>query len=329
VAELLREGDRVTGARLRDERSAAQGEVRASVIINATGPWCDTVRQLEAPAAAPVLRLTKGVHVVVPQARVGNQHAIIFTSPLDGRVMFILPWNEWTYIGTTDTDSAAAPDAVTADETDLVYLLRSANAMFPGAHLGPEDVVSSWAGLRPLLAADPSAAASLLSREHRILRGPLGMLTLAGGKLTTFRPMAAEGVDRAMEALGLTPHAGEPRSKREPLPGGEAVVSLEMRRACRALGLSSETVQYLVGQYGRELDALHRLCREHPELRNPLHPEHPAIAAQVVFGIEQEFACTAADILERRTRLALETRDHGEAARPAVERILLERGGLS
>ncbi|HEV8613739.1 MAG TPA: glycerol-3-phosphate dehydrogenase [Gemmatimonadales bacterium] len=330
VAELLREGDSVTGARLRDEHTGAQGETRARIIINATGPWTDAVRQLEAPGAAPILRLTKGVHLIVPQARIGNQHAILFTSPLDGRVMFVLPWNEWTYVGTTDTDSTAVPDAVTADETDLVYLLRSANAMFPGAHLGPEDVVSSWAGLRPLLGADPGAPASLLSREHRILRGPLGMLTIAGGKLTTFRSMARDVVDRAMQELDVKSEESGQRSKTEPLPGGEAAVSVELRRAGRTLGLSSETVQYLVRQYGTEIVALYRLCRERPELRNPLHPEHAAIAAQVVFGIEQEFACTAADILERRTRLALETRDHGDAARPAVERLLLERrGGLS
>jgi glycerol-3-phosphate dehydrogenase len=335
VAELLREGegggDRVSGARLRDEQTGAQGEVRAAVIINATGPWCDKVRQLEAPAAAPILRPTKGVHLVVAQARIGNRHAIIFTSPLDGRVMFILPWNEWTYIGTTDTDATVAPELVGPEEADLVYLLRSANALFPGAHLQPEDVIASWAGLRPLLAAEPGAPASLLSREHRILRGPLGMLSIAGGKLTTFRPMAREVVDRALAELGRKDAIGEQRSRIEPLPGGESEVSPAQRQAGRALGLSTESVQYLIRQYGSEVELLYQLCRQRPELVNPLHPEHAAIAAQVVFGIEAEFARTAEDILQRRTRLALETKDHGAAARPTIERLLLESlggGGL-
>ena len=325
VTALLSEGDRLAGARLRDDLSGTEGELRARVIINAAGPWSDAIRRLEDPTAAPLLRLTKGSHVVVPQARVGNRHAIIFTSPLDRRVMFILPWEQWTYIGTTDTDSTGDPESVTADRNDLVYLLRSANAMYPGARLTEEDVVASWAGLRPLFASNPARSPAQVPREHHIVRGSRGMLTIAGGKLTTFRVMARDTVDRAVRELGERRPDGRTLSRSTPFPGGEAAVTEGFRPQGIELGLSEATVTHLLKQYGAETPALFGLCRQHPELRASLHPEHPAIAAQVVFARQREFACTEADVLERRIHFTTETRDHGTAARDAV-RALLARG---
>ena len=329
VLALRIEGGRVAGARVRDELAGGETEIRARVVVNATGPWCDAIRQLEDPAAVPVLRPTKGAHLVVPRSRVGNRHAIIFTSPLDGRVMFILPWEAWTYIGTTDTDAPPVPERAAADQADILYLLRSANAVFPAARLSEEDVVATWAGLRPLLAADPTVPASRISREHRIVAGPAGMLTIAGGKLTTFRPMAREVVDQVARLLGSRPAAGRSLSASVPLPGGEARVLGTFRNPGLELGLPEATVDYLVRQYGAEVPALYALCRQQVELKDPLHPDHAAIGAQVVFAVQRELACTAEDVLERRTRLALETRDRGAAARAGVERLLSAERRLS
>ena len=322
VTALLNEGERVTGARVRDELDGQTAEVRATVVVNASGPWVDQVRRLEDPSCPPLLRLTKGSHVVVPQRRVGNRHAVIFTSPLDGRVMFVLPWDQWTYIGTTDTDAPADPARVTAAPEDLMYLLRSANSLYPQARLGEEDVVASWAGLRPLLAADPSNAPSQLSREHRIARGKQGMLTIAGGKLTTFRRMGMQVVDQVGRQLGRPVADGKGRSDSQPLPGGEAVSAEGFRRDGSELDLPDATVDLLLRQYGGETPALYALCRQRPELRRPLHPEHAAIGAQVVFAVQREFARTTEDILSRRTRLDLETLDRGAAARPIVAELL-------
>ena len=328
VLALRFDAGRVAGARVRDALSGEEADLAARVVINATGPWCDAVRRLEDPSAAPLLRPTKGSHVVVPRARIGNRHAVIFTSPLDGRVMFILPWGELTYLGTTDTDSPSDPERIVADADDVLYLLRSANAIFPGAHLTEADVVASWAGLRPLLAAAPNAPASQLSREHRIVAGPAGMLTIAGGKLTTFRPMAQAVVDQAARLLGHR-SPGRSLSRSVALPGGEARVFDSFRAPGLELGLPEATVDYLLRQHGAEIPAIYALCRQVPELKDPLHPEHPAIAAQVPFAIEREFACTAQDFLERRTRLTLETRDHGQAARAGVERLFSAHRRLS
>ncbi len=137
---------------------------------------------------------------MVPRERMGNHEAITFTSPLDGRVMFVLPWGAWSYIGTTDTDTAESPDEVRASSEDIRYLLRSANSRFPNAHLGEEDVVATWAGLRPLI-EDGAIGATAVSREHVIADGPGGMVTVAGGKLTTYRLMAAQVVDHVVKRL--------------------------------------------------------------------------------------------------------------------------------
>ena len=326
VTALLREDGRISGARLSDSLSGEVGETHASLVLNAAGPWVDQIRRLEDPAAQPILRPTKGSHIVVPQPRIGNRHAVIFTSPVDGRVMFVLPWGRWTYIGTTDTDAAPDPDAVELEHRDLVYLLRSANALYPAARLAESDVIASWSGLRPLLAADPSTAPSRVSREHRVVRGPSGMLTVAGGKLTTFRVMARETVDRALRELGVS-YNGRSLSDTQPLPGGEAAVTDTFRREGAELGLAEETVTLLLQSYGAETPALFTLCRQRPELRARLHAEHPAIAAQVVFAVQREFARTAEDVLSRRTHLAFETSDRGAAARPAVEALLAATAG--
>jgi glycerol-3-phosphate dehydrogenase len=315
----------IHGAYVRDELSGATGEVRARLVVNAAGPWADAIRRLEDPGAAPLLRPTKGVHVVVPRTRIGNRNAVIFTSQVDGRVMFVLPWGPWTYVGTTDTDSPLGPDAVTVDESDVLYLLRSVNALFPSARLEHSDVIASWAGLRPLLAAKPSAPASAISREHRIVRGPRGLYTIVGGKLTTWRRMAAELTDRLVKALGRHEHGrGRALSETEPLPGGETAVLDGFRGPGLELGLSEATVEHLLNHFGAEVPAIHKLCRERPELATSLHPEHPAIAAEVLFCVQREFVMTADDLLARRLHLTTETRDHGDAARPRVMELLAE-----
>lgn len=309
----------VAGAYVKDGFSGEEGEVRARLIVNATGPWADEVRRFEDPVAQPLLRLTKGIHVVVPRKRVGNRHGVIFASPVDGRVMFVLPWGEWTYIGTTDTDTRDAAEEPTVDEADVIYLLRSTNALFPSARLGSGDVVASWAGLRPLLAGDPAIHASAVSREHRIVRGSGGVFTIVGGKLTTWRAMAAEMTDQIVKTLADNHHrAPKNASKTVPLPGGETAVFDGFRAGGLELGLTEATVNHLLSHFGAETPGIYKLCRERPDLLERLHPEHPAIGAEVIFAAEREYAMTADDVLARRLHLTTETQDHGAAA---VERV--------
>ncbi|HEX4628036.1 MAG TPA: glycerol-3-phosphate dehydrogenase/oxidase, partial [Gemmatimonadales bacterium] len=224
VTALLKPDGRTSGAFLRDGLTGQPHTVRALVVVNASGPWVDRVRRLDEPAAQPLLRLTKGAHIVVARQRVGHTRAVTLMSPLDGRVMFVIPWGDLSYIGTTDTDEDASPEEVRATARDVIYLLRSANAFFPQARLSPRDVIATWAGLRPLLRPTRAVAPSQASREHRVVESPSGLVTIAGGKLTTHRVMARDVVDRVayrLRALDGRPRAPRAPTDRMPLPGGE------------------------------------------------------------------------------------------------------------
>lgn len=324
VTGLTRDHDRITGAVVRDVRTGREATLRASMVVNATGPWGDQIRRLEDPRAPRLLRLTKGTHAVVSRERLGNHEAITFASPLDGRIMFILPWGEWSYIGTTDTDTAESPDEVRASSEDVRYLLRSANSRFPNAHLSEEDVVATWAGLRPLI-EDGALGAGAVSREHIVIDGPGGMVTVAGGKLTTYRLMAAQVVDHVVkrlnaEAMGTwPPDAG---TDREPLPGGESAGLGSIRTQGLDSGIDVATVEHLLRHYGTEAAGIFNLMRSEPGLADRLQPDHPAVAAEVLHAARKEFARSVADVLMRRMHLFYETRDQGAAAAARTAELL-------
>ncbi len=330
VRALERTAGRVVGAQLEDRLGGERAVLRASVVVNATGPWADRVRVLEDSGATPLLQPTKGIHIVVERSRLDHRDAIVFTSPIDGRVLFILPWGELSYIGTTDTDTTEAPDRLTVSTDDIVYLLRSANARFPNARLGIEDVRASWAGLRPLVAERERRAASSRSREHAIVYGSGGMITVVGGKLTTYRAMAAEVVNRAARELrarnGHT-RADGPRTDEEPLPGGEAADLGQFRERGLELGMAPETVEHLLRHYGTEAAGIYNLGAGERRLLRRVSPPHPAIEAEVVHAVRRELAQTVEDVLVRRVHIYYETADRGvPAARRVAELMARERG---
>jgi glycerol-3-phosphate dehydrogenase len=331
AVESLNQADgRVQGATLHDRLTGQSTSVHARVVVNATGPWCDEVRRLEDPAATPILRPTKGVHVMVRRDRLGHEAAITLTSPIDGRVMFVLPWGDFSYIGTTDTDATEHPDQLRATEDDIVYLLRSANAAFPNAHLDERDVLATWAGLRPLIAPPAALGASRIPREHLILQGRGGMLTIAGGKLTTFRSMAAELVDRVeatLHELDGRPRVPRPPTADEPLPGGEVQDLEPLGRAGLELGLFIETVDHIVRTYGTECSAVFNLVRERRELAAPLLAGYPAIEAEVIHVARRELAQRVDDVLVRRIHPYYEGPDHGLGAARRTAELLAEELG--
>jgi len=183
---------RASGAVVRDMRGDATANVSARLIVSATGPW--------------QAKGTKGSHIIVARSRVGNQSAVTMTSPDDGRVMFVLPSGETTLVGTTDIYTAETPDDVSASPAEIAYLLRAANAYFPHAALSADDVIGTWAGIRPLATAPAGTSPSSISREHRISRDKAGVVVVTGGKLTTYRAMAAEVVNHIELALSRRPH---------------------------------------------------------------------------------------------------------------------------
>ena len=286
VTEIIRDGAKAVGVVARSQHTGESGEIRARVVVNATGVWQNT---FDSGERASGMHGSKGAHIGVPRERVGNLDALTLISAVDGRVMFCLPAGPQTIIGTTDTWTDESPETVHASAADVDYLLRSANAYFPRAQLTPDDVVSAWAGIRPL-ASGQGANPSAVSREHSIVTDGSGVINVTGGKLTTYRSMAAEIVDRVQEALGR--ERSEAPTDSVELPGAD------------------------------RLKEIARLQREDASLAKPLVEGLVYTGAHLVYGVSSEMAQTLSDLLIRRTHLAFETRDHGKSVAPRVADIV-------
>src|SRR5688572_30727185 len=222
-----RNDGRITGVTVRDRLANKTWSVGCKAVVLAAGAWTDEmIRRFEIPMERPLLRRTKGVHIVVPRERLPLARAITLISPVDGRVMFAIPWRERTVLGTTDTDFTGSADEVAADAADVKYLCDSGNGYFPGAALTPDDVIATWAGLRPLIAAPPNVDESEISREHEVFTKSDGLVIIAGGKLTTYRRMAREAVGKTLELLheiGEDIDAKNVTTKDRPLPGAVGI----------------------------------------------------------------------------------------------------------
>ncbi|HXV85241.1 MAG TPA: glycerol-3-phosphate dehydrogenase/oxidase [Gemmatimonadales bacterium] len=320
----------VRGVHATDVLTGTPLTIRALVVANVTGPWADDLRgQLGDP---PALRRTKGAHVAVPRERLGNHEALTITSPLDGRVMFVVPWGDLSYIGTTDTDTDVGPDDVRATADDVVYLLRSANAYFPDARLGTADVRSTWAGLRALVARGPATEPGAVSREHQVVENEQGLVSVLGGKLTTYRSMAAEAVDliaRRLHTLDGRPTARRPPTDREPLPGGEMRDLDVLAHDLQLQGIPTAVADRLVHTYGSEATAVARLAQTAPALSEPIAPGHPSVRAELVHAVNREMAMTLSDLLIRRTQVFHEAPSRGRPEAPALADLVTSELGWS
>lgn len=322
VCEIVHEGGRAVGAVVQDAFGSGSTTVRAACLVNAAGPWSTAIRRMDQPDAPPAVQGTKGVHLAVDADRVGNRGAVTLLSVIDGRVMFVLPFGALTIVGTTDTKTTAAPEDVRASRADVAYLLESVNAAFPAARLTEADVVSAWAGIRPLSASvketgtDPAS----LSREHSIETSPGGVVTVSGGKLTTYRSMAVEVVDAVERALGRTVTA--PVTQSLLLPGGALGPTDGVVNATASRVGSPGIARRLVRAYGDRWPAVLAYAESDPSLAQPLVDGLPYVGAEVRYAAEQEMACTVADVLMRRMQLAFETRDAGRSAAPRVAALL-------
>jgi glycerol-3-phosphate dehydrogenase len=194
ISRLLQESEKIVGVEVMDEITGQTLNVRSRWVVNSTGPWSDRFLKSNLDTAKPRLRLTKGVHLVLPSEKIPIAHACVMLAPTDGRVTFLIPWNGVLLLGTTDTDFTGDPTDVRTSQEDVTYLLKVANYYFPDARLTSNDVISTFAGLRPLL-DDQQKHPSSVSREHTIFTERDGLVSLAGGKLTTYRKMSSEVVD--------------------------------------------------------------------------------------------------------------------------------------
>jgi glycerol-3-phosphate dehydrogenase len=318
VTDLLGDG-RVTGAVVADEMTGQRFEVRARAVVNAAGVWADRVTRLagsHVPGSSDGsdgsgggrLRPSKGVHLVFAPGAVQTTAALVTPSGADdGRFVFIIPWEDRVYAGTTDTAYQGDLDHPAVDALDRDYILGAVARSFPG--VTESHVVASWAGLRPLLSQDEDlgdARTSDLSRNHAIFTKPPGLFTITGGKLTTYRAMAEDLVDRVAAALG---DARPGRTRRIPLGlHGSAAAAVRLARAEVArLGLPPRTAARLVQRYGDDWAEAARLISEDRSLGEPVVSTLPVLGVEVVLARSREMALTDSDVYVRRTRLT--TRD--------------------
>jgi glycerol-3-phosphate dehydrogenase len=308
VQDLTGEGS-VTGARVEDRITGSTFHVRARVTVNATGAWADRVNGL---AARPSRRLrpSKGVHVVLERRRVPIRCAVMVPSAAhDGGLVFAIPWGPRVYAGTTDTAYHGDLDAPTVDPRDVKVVLGSLDRAF-GGELGPTDVRASWAGIRPLLDTGRGSTRDL-SRRHVVYEEPPGLITVTGGKLTTYRAMAEDVVDHLCRHLG---RGGRCRTAAIPL-GLTRPLGAELERATAAagrLGLDPEAGARLVARYGDDWEEALTLVREDPWQGEEAVPGLPVRRLELHLARTREMALTEDDVLERRTRLA--TMDASAAA---------------
>ena len=290
---LLRAGGRVVGAQVRDRLGGATAEVRATVVVDATGAWAARTSALP---DLPV-RHTKGVHLALPP--LPRDDAFLLRAPRDGRVFFLIPWYGATLVGTTDTDWRGDPASVAPDEADVAYLIAAVAATCPGLGWRVEDVRAAWAGLRTLRGA--AGSPSSVSREWELLAPEPGLLIPLGGKFTSARVEAAHTVDRALALRGQEPGASP--TLHRPLawaprdwPGWREAKTA----AGIACGLDRATAANAVARFGSRVDTLHTMLRGDPTLTRRVVPEAPFCLGETVLAARAEMAFTLRDVLRRR-----------------------------
>jgi glycerol-3-phosphate dehydrogenase len=300
---FVRTNGHVGGVRAVDHLTGTETGITARVVLNATGPWGDAVRRLAGDDVEPLMQPTKGVHVVAPGR--GLSDAFLLLHPRDGRVFFVIPWLGKTLLGTTDTECDDSPDRVAVTDADIAYLLEGHNHFFnPPLHAN--ELLGSFVGLRPLLRSRPNEP-SARSREFQLVTSPSGLLTVAGGKYTTFRHMAEVITDAVVQRLGLRRRC---RTRDFHLDGAPetpwtAFETLALRRLQGTYSLDEMVSRHLLQRYGRRAEEIAILTKRDPVLGQRVLPDEPDLLAEFLYQREHEMAVSPADFLLRRTRLGL------------------------
>lgn len=301
-------------------------DVRARVVVNATGVWADDVRAFDEGRQPRSIRPAKGVHITVPASVLPCDIAAVIPVAKDRRSIFVVSWGDQVYLGTTDTEWDGPLDDPSCLPEDVDYILNAANAVVTRP-ISRSDVTGIWAGLRPLLAPVeggrvPGERTADLSRRHTVQTSGAGVITVTGGKLTTYRKMAEDTVDAVATQLGrrdltcLTKHlrlrgAG-------PVPGSATGPVPDSTTGAAAPDVGT----HLAGRFGTEAAAVAELAAEHPELSEPMVPGLPYLAAEAVYAVREEMATSLADVLDRRTRAVLRNAESTADSAAAVARLI-------
>ena len=297
VEGLLEERGRARGVRARDAGSGELLEVRAANVVNATGVWADRLRpdELRDEAELPQIRPSRGTHITFADADLPLRAGAIVPAG-GGRTIFALPWLGCALVGTTDNDYEGGLDHVQPPDADIDYLLAAVNEFF-GATLGRAQITGAFAGVRPLISNTDSKSSVDISRKAELYETSSGMVTITGGKLTTWRRMAKMTVDRIVERDAL-----DAPCRTHEIPLGQAV---DPGTLARVPGVAPEAYDALASRYGHDAEGVLRIAAERPELAEPIVDGHPDLLAEAVWAARREQAASLGDVLLRRTRLGL------------------------
>jgi glycerol-3-phosphate dehydrogenase len=312
MVRLLKTNGIVSGVAVRDEESGTEFDVQARVVINATGVFTDEVRTLDEPQAPPMLTVSQGSHFVLPKSFLPGTHALMVPKTADGRVLFAIPWHGAVVVGTTDEGVPSASLEPRAMELETAFLSHHVELYF-GRKPKDSEVLSMWSGLRPLVRKQGTNSTAALSREHTVLVSPSRLVSVTGGKWTTYRQMGEDAVNIAAKVAGLPEKPSSTQELR--LYGWSASAA------------AASDADHELAVYGSEQGALDRLAATSPALSAILHPRLPYRLAQVTWAVRNEMARSVEDVLARRTRaLFLDARAAMEAA-PAVAACLAQELG--
>jgi glycerol-3-phosphate dehydrogenase len=299
--------------------------ISTKAVVNAAGVWSDDVRALDEAEHPRSIRPAKGVHITVPWSKVRNTVAAVIPVPGDKRSVFVVPWGQFTFVGTTDTDYTGPIDDPQCNENDVEYLLRALNGSITET-VTTDDILGTWAGLRPLV-ADPEASGRTadLSRRHKVRCSASGVVTITGGKLTTYREMAADTIDEVLSEVldsdRITRFRRRSKTKHIKIHGANGYEEL-IDSADTISPLGGDQVRRLADRYGSDATTVLAIAESDPSLAEPLVPGLPYLRAEAIFAVRYEMATTVDDILSRRTRARLETRDASADAAAAVAVLL-------
>ncbi len=319
VVGLLREGDRVVGARVVDLEAAEELEIRARVTVNAAGVWTDDIQEMVGGRGQFNVRASKGVHILVPRDRIHGDTGLI--SRTENSVLFVIPWGTGHWIiGTTDTDWDLDLAHPAASRSDIDYLLEHVNALIT-TPLTHDDVSGVYAGLRPLLAGE-SEATSSLSREHAVTTPVAGLVMVAGGKYTTYRVMAKDAVDMAVQGFPNTPPESSTEVVRLLGAEGHQVAWNSRHAIAEDSGIHVSRIERLLGRYGSLVHEVLAMVEDQPDLAEPLEGADGYLRVEIAYAAAAEGALHLDDLLTRRTRISIETFHRGVDVAEECARIV-------
>jgi glycerol-3-phosphate dehydrogenase len=331
VVGFEKDHGRVVGVRAVDRISGTQFSVYGKIVVNATGPWSDELRKLDDPSSEPKLRPAKGSHLLLPRGLVGNREAVVLESRRDGRNLFVIPSGDLCLLGTTDTDYDGDLDHVAPSREDVEYLLGSLHEYFPESKVTEQDIVSSYAAVRPL-AAELGVTEDDVSRDQLIFESSSGFVSIIGGKLTTHRSMAQALVDYVVGKLARE-FATHPQraceTDRLPLDYSESEVAHAVENLIQESSAEHAVATHLVEAYGPDATKVLELARQNEGLGRRIAGEAPYIIAEARYAAKYQMAMKLVDFMFRRTQLAIRLKDHGRSVARTIANEMADELGWS